>query len=65
MRTNIINMLQTHLPDERKAIAERRLALQAELSHLAEYDAMLERIEGAMSFDARPTVIAINRKTGT
>jgi hypothetical protein len=62
MRTNIMNMLETHLPDERKAIAERRSALESELKSLMEYDATLERIEGAMASGANPTVLSISRK---
>jgi hypothetical protein len=58
-------MLETHLPDERKAIAERRAALEAELVMLADYDATLERIENAMRVSSRPTVFSLNRKTGT
>lgn len=65
LRTNIINMLETHLPDERKAIGERRTALEAELAALADYDATLERIENAMSVAARPSVFALSRKTGS
>ena len=65
MRTNIINMLETHLPDERKAIAERRSALESELKTLTEYDATLERIEGAMASAEDPTVFSISRKAGT
>jgi hypothetical protein len=63
LRTNIINMLETHLPDERKAIAERRAALELELASLAEYDETLERIENAMTAASRP-VLAL-KKTGT
>jgi hypothetical protein len=62
LRTNIINMLETHLPDERRAIAERRAALETELASLAEYDETLERIESAMAAAQRPTVLAITRK---
>ena len=62
LRTNIINMLETHLPDERRAIAERRAALEQELTTLAEYDETLERIENAMTVAARPMVLAISRK---
>jgi hypothetical protein len=58
-------MLETHLPDERKAIAERRAALEAELVMLADYDATLERIEHAMRVSSRPTVFSLNRRTGT
>jgi hypothetical protein len=65
LRTNIINMLETHLPDERKAIAERRAALEAELLLLADYDSTLERIENAMTVSSRPTVFSLARKTGT
>jgi hypothetical protein len=65
MRTNIINMLETHLPDERKAIAERRSALESELKALAECEAVLERIEGAMKSGAEPTVLSIARKAGS
>jgi hypothetical protein len=65
LRTNIINMLETHLPEERKAIAERRVALEAELAALSDYDATLERIESAMSASSRPTVFTLSRKTGT
>ena len=54
-------MLETHLPDERRAIAERRAALEQELASLAEYDETLERIENAMTVAARP-VLAISRK---
>ena len=65
MRTNIINMLETHLPDERKAIAERRSALEAELKTLTEYDATLEKIEGALANAEEPTILSIARKAGT
>ena len=65
LRTNIINMLETHLPDERRAIAERRAALELELSALAEYDETLERIENAMMISTRPTVLALSRKAGS
>jgi hypothetical protein len=65
LRTNIINMLETHLPDERKAIAERRAALEAELALLADYDSTLERIENAMGVASRPTILPITRRTGT
>jgi hypothetical protein len=64
LRTNIINMLETHLPDERKAIAERRAALEQELTTLAELDETLERIENAMTVASRP-VLAFTRKSGT
>jgi hypothetical protein len=64
LRTNIINMLETHLPDERRAVVERRAALEAELNALAEYDATLERIETAMAIASRPSVFTL-RKTGT
>ena len=60
-----MNMLETHLPDERKALAERRAALEAELKTLAEYDATLERIEGAMASAAEPAVLSISRKAGS
>jgi hypothetical protein len=65
MRTNIINMLETHLPDERKAIAERRSALETELKTLEQYDATLEKIEGAMASAEEPTVLSIARRAGT
>ena len=65
LRTNIINMLETHLPDERRAIAERKAALEAELATLAEYDATLERIESAMSGASRPAVFTLSRRTGS
>jgi hypothetical protein len=65
MRTNIINMLETHLPDERKAIAERRAALESELKTLTELDATLEKIEGAIARAEEPTVLSIARKAGT
>jgi hypothetical protein len=57
-------MLETHLPDERHAVVERRAALEAELNALAEYDATLERIENAMAIASRPSVFTL-RKTGT
>ena len=65
MRTNIINMLETHLPDERKALAERKSALESELKTLAEYDATLERIESAMTSVDDTTILSIARKAGT
>ena len=58
-------MLETHLPDERRAIAERRAALEAELTTLAEYDETLERIENAMTVASRTPVLALARKAGT
>lgn len=62
MRTNLINIIETHLPDERKAVAERRAEIETELEALKAYDATLAAIEAAVN--TAPQKLTLTRGAG-